>query len=224
MGFCIQQRVSVSFDPHGTGTDRQHIPQDKQNPHSPVTHKLYFICLLTFAHIPKGHHRGRQCKEKCEPINPATGPVGKLINFAPLSLLFSWLLFRPNSQLTLCAQPLCHHSRFGAESTECVYLQKASLWGLWCSCGHYPSVGQRRRNCPCRSCASYPGGAVLAPCQCSCSYVVTLNNAFPYIRHPMILKHLKLNYSYKSYFETDGHLAFHDMATPCTPSFYAIPS
>lgn len=66
--------------------------------------------------------------------------------------------------------------------------------------------------------------AVLAPCQCSCSYVVTLNNAFPYIRHPMILKHLKLNYSYKSYFETDGHLAFHDMATPCTPSFYAIPS
>lgn len=81
MGFCIQQRVSVSFEPHRTGTDWRHIPQDKQNPHRPVTHKLYFICLLPFAHITKGHHRGRQCKEKCEPINPARGPVGKLINF-----------------------------------------------------------------------------------------------------------------------------------------------
>lgn len=139
MGFCIQQRVSVSFEPHRTGTDWRHIPQDKQNPHSPVTHKLYFICLLPFAHITKGHHSGRQCKEKRELINPARGPIGKLINFAPLPLF-------------------CHHSRFGAESTECVYLQKASLWGLWCSCGHHPSVGQRRRNCPCRSCAGYPGG------------------------------------------------------------------
>lgn len=35
-----------------------------QNPYSAVTHKLYFICLPPFAHIPQGHHRVRQCKEK----------------------------------------------------------------------------------------------------------------------------------------------------------------
>lgn len=36
--------------------------------------------------------------------------------------------------------------------------------------------------------------AVLALCQHSCSYVVTLNNGFAYIQHHMTLKHLKLNY------------------------------
>ena len=61
--------------------------------------------------------------------------------------------------------------------------------------------------------------AVLALCQRSCAYVVTLNNGFAYIQHHMILKHLKLNYSYKNYFETDGHLVFHNMATPSTPLF-----
>jgi len=61
--------------------------------------------------------------------------------------------------------------------------------------------------------------AVLALCQCSCSYAVTLNNGFAYIQHHMILKHLKLNYSCKNSFETDGHLVFHNMATPRTPLF-----
>lgn len=36
--------------------------------------------------------------------------------------------------------------------------------------------------------------AMLALCQHSCSYVVTLNNGFAYIQHHMTLKHLKLNY------------------------------
>lgn len=61
--------------------------------------------------------------------------------------------------------------------------------------------------------------AVLALCQRSCSCVVTLNNGFAYIQHHMILKHSKLNYSYKNYFETDGHLVSHNTATPCTPLF-----
>lgn len=61
--------------------------------------------------------------------------------------------------------------------------------------------------------------AVLALCQRGCSYVVPRNNGFISIQRHMILKYLKLNYSYKNYFETDGHLVFHNMATAFTLLF-----